>query len=295
MSLPEPDQVLVARDVDVEPLLRSVRAEIAQLSLAVRSANHEADELEAQLAEDDTSPQDLLRTSLDELMETRRHELEQALEQDLVRAAALVGEAQEDAARARLEATAEPVASLPVASHDLDRQPTAPRRLQVVESVREWGAHDEAEERPDAPPLIEDRPARAPADDALADDDAPTDDVPADEASADAGAPEPASELAPPPRPSGDVPTDPVLLGELVSAAVTAAVSQAVSVALPAAAAYPAYPVGPPWPHQLTGVHPAAPAATPRQPLRRALFHLDVVLPLLAVLIVFVVLLAWVG
>lgn len=290
MSLPEPEQVLVAAGDEVEPLLRAARAQIAQLSLQLRSADHEANELEAALSEDDTSGRDLLRAGLDELIESRRHELAQDLEQELARAADVVSAARSEAARIRL--TAPPV------------EPsggTGARRLQVV-------ADDEGDD-----PSSDDQP---PAE--LADEKAPPPDPPEPVETAGVddrawraavpgvyeGAPEPApaheavvaqeqpSEKADAaPRSDPDLASAP-LLRELVSAAVTAAVSQALG-AVGAARQSPS----PVWTDQPTGVNPMLPvnARAPRPPFWRQLLHVDVILPLVLVVIVFVVLLAWVG
>lgn len=78
----------------------------------------------------------------------------------------------------------------------------------------------------------------------------------------------------------------PDMVGQLMEAAVAAAVAQVLS-ARDAAATPVAGSPGPP--------AYAASTERQRQPLWRAALHLDVVLPLLAMLIVFVVLLAWVG
>ena len=282
-----PEQVLVARDVDVEPLLRAARAEIAQLSLQIRSANREADEIEAALAEHESSARDLLRTSLDELIESKRQELESELEHELVRAAAVVSAAQEEVARSslgpsgRMEDPMGPARATPP-----EQLPS--RRLQVV-ADDETDGDDEAggseDLGPDAiapavqvgisidAPLAGSRP--------LSDVQDVDDQVPP---------------LTPEAQPVGDIPSDPALLRELVSAAVTAAVAQAVSALQTGIRPVSAAPMASA--PETTGVHTAIPVHPPQRPrpsLWRRLLHVDVLLPLVLVVIVFVVLLAWVG
>lgn len=315
MSLPEPEKVLVARDADVEPLVRATRAEIAQLSLQLRSTLHEAEELEAALAEDDASGRELLRASLDELIEERRRDLEQEMEREMERAAALIASAQDEAARPQPPAAGDP--------------PPPPRRLQVVSEpsrpVLPWAPEPlegstEVEGSTEAEGSTEGEPGETPAgaiDHPPAGGPGPVA-GPVDEPSLEREAEPPAEEAAAGPDPAsgddgpgagdaarpsedpptlawrGDVPTDPALLRELVSAAVTAAVGAAVGAA---PAARTAWPAGSPWLYESTAAHEVGPhpPSGPRPSAWRRLLYVDVVLPLVLVVIVFVVLLAWVG
>lgn len=339
MSMNEPEPVLVARGTDVERLMRTARAEIAQLSLQIRSVDHEADELEADLASDDTSARDLLRVSLDELVESRRLELEQVLEQELVRAAAVVSEAQGEEARSRLEPgpTAEAPAQVTPALLPLVPGPIPPRRLQVVVDDRDDEDDGDVEDEPETPQGAEPHAVTPSAETALVVNARRAGAVPAPLLAAPAidvapapqplvepdrhdeepeATPEPAPtspgvedhdaawvspETEPTVRPGvppiGDVPADPALLRELVSAAVTAAVGQAIN-AIDGGAARARGASPPQWGPEGTGVHaaiPVQPMHPARPPLWRQLLHLDVLLPLVLVIIVFVVLLAWVG
>lgn len=325
MSLPEPEKVLVARDVDVEPLVRATRAEIAQLSLQLRSTLHEAEELEAALAEDDASARELLRASLDELIEERRRELEQEMERETERAASLLASAQDEAASAQPPAAGSPASPrrLQVVSEpsgpvsDWAPEPLTPRPAEGSTEVEastgaegstevEGSTEDEPEETPagaiGSPPAGAPGPHAAPVDEPILEhevepsaeeaaagpDPAPGDDAPG------AG-----QTVRPSEDPStlawrGDVPTDPALLRELVSAAVTAAVGAVVGAAPTSRTGWPA---GNPWLYESTAAHELEPhpPSGPRPSAGRRLLHVDVVLPLVLVVIVFVVLLAWVG
>lgn len=322
MSIPEPEQVLVAAGDEVEPLLRGARAQVAQLSLQLRSAEHEAGALEAALNEDDTSARDLLRAGLAELVESRRHELEQDLEQELVRAAAAVSAARSEAARIRLTASPAAVADPPSAGQPGETPPAvepseavAPRRLQIV--ADDEGVHTASGDEQAATELVDEpRPEPDPDPDSIEVADAderawwaampgvetePPGPAPADEAAAapeaaadeaDDDSSETAADAAPRSGSDPDLPTAASLLRELVTAAVTAAVAQAVG-AVGAARQGPS----PGWTDQPTGVNPMLPVHAPRSrpPFWRQLLHADVILPLVLVVIVFVVLLAWVG
>lgn len=307
MSMPEPEHLVVARADEVEPLLSDARAQVARLTLQIRSTNHEADELEAALANDDTSARDLLRMSLDELIDSRRHELDQALEQELVKAAASVSAAQDEAARERLASPARPP------SRD-SSAPMPPRRLEVVSQplTEEEGT---AAIPPDGPGAVVPPSLWAPVVESTTVDAGETEEpavevgVP-ETSSSDSGSkqavgsssttldvedddatwqPPSAGQATVQDGPS-DVSADPALLRELVSAAVTAAVAQAV--------AHRGGSAGPrSWVYEPTGVHVPLPTAPqpPRRPFWRQLLHVDVILPLVLVVIVFVVLLAWAG
>lgn len=309
MSMPGPEHLVVASDVEVEPLVRAARAEIAQLSLQIRAANHEAAQLEDALAEDDTRARDLLRASLDEFLESRRGELEKALEEEVVRGAALVAATREELARARPLPPVEPVIAPPSPEPRVDRsqvggQEGGTRRLLQVVGVPQ----DDLGTRRDVPPEV--RQDVGAVDDAQVavrrrtdgGDDQPI--LPVDETAAPAvgeGRPGPdvghrtatAEHLPPIPTMSAH---DGVLLRELVSAAVAAAVSQGIRVghAAPPPRLTSAEAPGPARP-----AHASRPSAgdrtRPRRLAARQLLHVDVVLPLVLVVIVFVVLLAWVG
>lgn len=278
MTVPQPEQVLVAGGDDVEPLLRTTRAEIARLSLQARALEHEAEQLEAALATDDVREAELLRASLDELVQSRRHELEQELEQEVVRAAALVAEAQQQAAVAPLHATAERESP---ASGGWSRPPAEPEPSPSGDG--EPGDHD----RDDPAERLDEQsgeqrhhdPAARHAED------------PGDQRGKDRSEPH-AEDTGEQP----DAAVDPSVVRELVSAAVSAAVAELVRAgtvvgAHRAAAPWP----DEPWPSGQTRARPALAPERPRPPWWRQLLHVDVFLPLLLVVIVIVVLMAWAG
>lgn len=146
-SLPELTPVLVAADdEDVTEILRAARAEVAQLSLALRAANHELElaeqrrpELDAALGEVDLAgARQFLRIVLEQHVAARRTELADELEETRTEAARIVASAEEradahvatarEAALAALLQPAQPLPPLPPlpAAVDDEDGPAAP-------------------------------------------------------------------------------------------------------------------------------------------------------------------------
>lgn len=312
---------------EVEPLLRAARAEVAMLTLQLRSALHEAAELEQALAEEEPSEApDALRADLDELVQARRRELDRELDDARAEAARLVeaaraeaaavvarvAEQQREAARRSREQGSAPTRLGAGGRDDEDSEPAPdvadaepdaggaangtppPRRLQVVaDKADEADDHPDADRADSVPPAADSvPPADAPTSVAVspaagaptADPVPPADDAPTSVAMPPVAAVPPETPAPATPDALGPAAT-PDLVSQIVQGAVAAAVAQVVSTMQGGGMSGPAL--------QPVTVRP--PAVGPRQPIWRAALHLDVVLPLFAVLIVFVVLLAWVG
>lgn len=220
--------VMATPDAQTDPLVRSARADVARLSLQVRTAQDEFDRAQQRPLVDRTSARELLQTSLDEVVLARRRELSRVLDEERRAAERVVAEAHEEAAAIVAAALA--------------------ARVQNDEHAAGAAAVATAPSDPGAPASAIDPPT-------------------------------PAVPMIKPPPPSAVPP--PEYLAQVVQAAVTATLAQ-VGVAALAGGMRPA-PQG------------RASVVANRPSFRRRLLHLDVLLPLIAVLLVFLVLLAWVG
>lgn len=247
---------MVAHARDLDALVRSARAGVANVRLQLRSVQADLERVEHTSGGGDrAATRDLLGARLAEQLERRRRELADDLERARQEAALVIANAREEAAAiiaARQRATSAlttcksaaagaplrvepPVEEPPVDDppsephHEVDAQPEPLEQLSGVER--------------------EQTPADAP----------------------EAVAP-PALPLAAPTTLAAAVPA-PEYLAQVVQAAVTASLAS-------------------------LGATRAAPGpnrVVARAPLRRRLLHLDVVLPLVAISVVLIVLLAWVS
>lgn len=275
--------VLVVADTELEPLARSARASVAMLALQLRAALRDADagqrdEPSDPTGEDTNDPRmlELLRSSLEERVERRRHDLAQELGDVRAEAAAsiaaartevasLVAAAREEMLQALAGAGEPPVAAAPpnlrivtgggvdghaVTVHSLTRSP-------AVTPNEGMPASQDAVARPRDPAVPE--PERQPAAESK---------------------PQPRAEAQPQPEPQ----PRPELRPQPV-AAVFAEPSVPVTDYLA-----PAVVTLSPPPGSAASVKPAG-----GRPLWARYLYLDVVLPLVAVIVVLIVLLAWLG
>ncbi len=280
----EPSTVLAASGPAVEPLFRTARAEVAQLALLVRATLREAEVVEEQLRDDASSADhELLRAGLDELVVARRAEFAQALEAERADAARVVDAAHDEvrnqaAALARMAAETAIVDDRPTDLDEVAEVEEPARRLQIVASpqmappsrndVADADDEDPKSVKPPEPP----EPVESGTDPAQGND---STSVGVDRASLDA-------------------------LTSLIQAAVSAGVAQVIGSASPV-------PTNPTFGHPTYGYpatgYPAtagpgsahASAPLDRPSFRRRIAHLDVVAPLIAVVLVLVVLVAWLG
>lgn len=261
---------------DVE-LTQAARAEVARLSLAVRAARRDAEQAEADAADLDRlsrSAEKLLEASIEELLEARRSACDQDLAEERAAAAGVLAEARDQAARAA--AVAEEAAA---------REEEARRRVEA----------EPAPPATPAPPL----PLRTASDGGLAEPVLPPAVVTHDPATADA--PKSAPAIEPPAGAELEAPLGPPMsvvpvdeLREIVRGAVVVGLREAMEQA--AAMMH----LAPPLPRQVALVapgvrHRAVEEAIDEHSFRQRFFHLDVLLPLVAALIVIVLFFAWMG
>lgn len=289
MTSGELQTMLVASPEDVEPLIRAARAKVAMLSLQLRSALRDADELEQQMAAaDEPGAVAGLRSCLDEMVQSRRRELDRVLADERADADRLIDAARSEAAAIIARAAEDRAARQAEADQRTRAEAAAPSPSSLAPPTADAGF----------PPAVGGAEASSPALRVVTGE-------PLDEHDIEPPVP------VPPETPIERASTTaeaapeglPEMVGQLIDAAIAAAVTQVLNARGPMTAA------AAPWPPAAAG--PAAtwpagaeqPRLSPepantvqhREPRRRSLLHLDVVLPLLAVLIVFVVLLAWVG
>jgi hypothetical protein len=223
-GLPALEPVQVAREDEVEALVRAARAGIAMLSLQLRSAQQDAENAEQRADERDFSgARELIDASLASWIESRRHLMAQELEQAREDAGDLVSTAHAEAADVVARASEESLAVL-----------LAGTRIRVdgpAPSLR----------------VVPEQPV------------------------------EPVTAPAPGAHPS-------------VPLVVTPPVVERAAEPAPGVVVEPA-------PAREPAVAPSTPAEPPTPVPARAkpLLHLDVLLPMVAVLVVLIVLLAWVG
>jgi hypothetical protein len=285
----------IARAESVEPVLRSARGEVASLRLRARAAQRAAEQSELALAEHDDSG---IAAEREARMAQVAAEIEEANRRRDVELAAAREEADALLAAARAEADAEVAAArselhavVAALSTGVVAEPVA-----AEPDVEDAGAPGAPDEQPDDEPVLP--PAAAyPPPGAMPFTGPPSSPVPT--------VPPPGAGL---PAPVVASPFTPVYSSVLIQAA-DGTLQQALVLATPQAAlAAPG--VAPFAPHATVApsaalvpvaaapsvVEPVSePAPVPAPPLGRRLLHLDVILPLIAVLIVLVVLLAWLG
>jgi hypothetical protein len=279
--LPALRQVLVVAEEDVDEVVRSTRAGIARLALRVRTAVQDADAAERHVRTwEVTAVRDFLSASVDQKMESRRLEMANELEQAKAEAARLVLSSRSEAA-AILTAASEETRSLLLA-RAIAPAPPAARSLRVVGDAPAPVIHPKRTvvHASLAVPLAEPEPVMVP---------------------------EPLVEPALQPEPVAEPLAEPVLEPAPVVAPLPATESVPVVAHLPLALSTPG-----PAPQMATITLPAEAvaqlladparhlagrdaAAGARRPHLGRFLYLDVLLPMIAVLVVLVVLLAWVG
>jgi hypothetical protein len=287
--LPALRQVLVVAEDDVDEVVRSTRARIARLALGVRTAEQDADAAEREVRTwEVAAARDFLSASVEQKMESRRLEMARELEQAKAEAARLVLSSRSEAA-AILAAASEETRSL-LLTRAAAPPPPGGRSLRVVAEAPE----------PDREPL----PAlvHAPVASVLVEPEPLADPEPA---------PEPLVEPAPVPQPAVVVEAAPVVAPapEPVPVVAPLPVTESVPVVayLPLASSAPG-----PASQMATITLPAEAVAQlladparhfagrgaavgGRRPHLGRFLYLDVLLPMIAVLVVLIVLLAWVG
>ncbi len=324
--LPALTPVAVAVDVAVEPLLRAASATLSAMVLRHRAATAAADQAEdaastADRDERSANAQGLAerRAELELDLADRRRRHDQEL--DWVRAAAV--EQLEAARRDALATVATATAELDVAVTRFERRPQRTEWSPASSSAPATGAPVERSEpvaavapiaaaavpvaphpprTPDPVVAVPDGPAPSWASDLSSHGEVPPPTfapatgflafvVPGSEGRPDSVLRLPVvttgeGSVAPAPSPTPAAPE------VAVPAPPAASASQAAALPPPPVHAAPAPPTA-----AIPAVvaHPAAPPSAPEASLLRRLLHLDVVLPLVAVAIVLVVLLAWVG
>ena len=299
VTLPPLTPLLVAGEEEIDQVVRTARAGIAILSLQLRTVERSATLAEAQETDWDLPEvQGLLEATLGHQMETRRREMAEEVNEARREAVRLVVESRATAADLIAQAGAESLERL-MAGTGVDRTSEAPS-LRIISRPRADPVEQEVHDltHPVAQPAREDTPAPAAsgiepmvaAIPVVVSPDAPvmstlvmptpvvpTPVMPAGVAIA-------AESVAVETARAGESVTAPVDVPTATQAAVIAgpsAVSATIIspvVAVPAALADPAVTQEP----------------KPRSSLSR-FFYLDVLLPMVAVLILIVVLLAWVG
>lgn len=249
-QLPELSPVLVATDDEgVEELIRAARADVARLSLALRSVRHRADTAARRAADaescssdfDPPAARELLRSSLEVSIEARRRDLTTELEQARADATRVVASAQRRADAYVASAQSAAMTALLQPGQPLAPLPPLPPAVDPDENALPvFLFRDEAP----APQLVPAAHERSPS---------------ADQATAVGFA----SILAA---------LQPLIAGQ-----------SAPPVAPSASAGAPAPVLAPPTPKP------------PRPSLASRLLFADVLLPLIAVVVIVIVLLAWVG
>jgi hypothetical protein len=260
-GLPVLTPVAVVAEADVDQLVRTARAGVAMLSLQLRTAVNDAAAAEVVDEHVDLSgAHDLARASLDRYVADRRRELAEELEQARADAAFTVTAARTEAAELVAAASEETRRLLLAGVTPLPVD--GPPSLRVVPDGGETVVvPDEPSARELTAPMVE-----------------------TETAPPQVGAVPPAAEVAAP----------------LAAGVALAATPAEVSVLAPPALPVDVLPVVQPAPAGLAAHVPAhaATGAAVEQPARRGLSRFryrDVVLPMIAVLVVLVVLLAWVG
>ncbi len=296
VALPPLTPLLVAGEEEIDQVVRTARAGIAILSLQLRTVERSATLAEAQETDWDLPEvQGLLEATLGHQMETRRREMAEEVNEARREAVRLVVESRATAADLIAQAGAESLERL-MAGTGVDRTSEAPS-LRIISQPRADPVGQEVHDltHPVAQPAREDTPAPAvsgiepmvAAIPVVVSPDAPvmstlvvptpvvpTPVMPAGVAIA-------AESVAVETARAGESVTAPVDVPTATQAAVIAGPSATISspvVAVPAALADPAVTQEP----------------KSRSSLSR-FFYLDVLLPMVAVLILIVVLLAWVG
>jgi hypothetical protein len=259
-ALPPLEPVQVARDDEVEALVRAARAGIAMLSLQLRSARQDAELVEQRAQESDlTGARDLIDTSLEHWMESRRLQMAQELEQAREDAANLVSTAHEEAAEVVARASEETLAVL-LAGMRGRPEGVAPS-LRVVPEQRA---------APVAPLVPSGHPAVAPV---------MTPSI------------APAPEVEPVPEPGAGPVVVPVVAPDPVPVVepVPGPLPQPAVITMSETTSTPAVVVAPGTPTSAESTSATAPGRL------EGFLYLDVLLPMVAVLVVLIVLLAWVG
>lgn len=271
--LPHLTPVLVVDDGEAEQLFRAARAGLAMLSLQLRSLPTPEPVGPAEGDPTDPGPAEvLLRTSLEQSVEGRRIELRDELEQVRADAAAHVAAARHEAASIVAGATEATLQVLLGGARPATPAPTL--RVVTDEPPRRSPLQTLAEAEPAESSLPETEAPRAPAERARA--------------------AHPASNLGGAALEGSVTRAVSAALAEVFAAGQAALAPPTASSPAPLPTAAPTAPV-PAVPSPAAEPVPAATtAAAPRSGLRRFLYA-DVLLPMVAVLIVLVILLAWVG
>lgn len=297
-ELPTLQPILVVDEEQVDELARAARADIALLSLQLRTLPPPSP---PPAPPDIIGPAEvLLRTSLEQCLDTRRRELQDELEQVRADAAAHVAAARHEAATVVADATEEtlqvllrglrPLGSAPalrIVTDDTLRRAPQPAPGPALESSPvashpAGGAHAGAAEGPSVTIDAERAATDVTVASGAADDPLGATDAPADaSARPRTGAGQSAFESSVARAVSSAIAE--VFQAGMTGPIVLAAAPPAASALVPAVAASPA-----PAP-----VAETMPAATPRGVAR--FLYADVLLPMIAVVIVLVILLAWVG
>ncbi len=258
----------------VDPQLRAARAELARLHLELRGALRVADQARAAPPKADVGPvAELLAANLRQNTERRQREFDEEVAGARAEAASLVDAARTEADREVSTARDEALHALLGAPTVAPTPPPAPPALRIVED------HVAA-----APPALVPEPEPEPISVVGADE--PPRVTPT------VSAPLAGSTWAPPMLDPSST-----LAQQLAAAGVTTTGVVPIIV-LPGAGAPPGVPAGFPTPYpppSEPSALPHAPAASDARPLWRRFLYLDVILPAVAVLIVLVVLVAWMG
>lgn len=285
LGLPRLTPVPVVAEAEVDELVRSARAGVAMLSLRLRTALNDLAVAERGHPQVDLGQaRDLARSSLDQHVLGRRRELADELEQARADAAFAVTAARTEAAELVAAATEE---TRQILLAGLGPLPSAPPGLRAVPDGL---AGPGLPTHPSVHQLAEsERGTRLAAAAVEA------------EVAALLSAPRPEPELEHEVAPNPDLRLD-VPVQEVQARSATAPVAP-MEVAVPATQAVDVGGDAPVPPQRGVSDQPASGNGTaagiaPEQPAHRALsrfLYVDVVLPMIAVLIVLVVLLAWVG
>jgi len=265
-ALPTLSPVLVAGEGDVDELVRTARAGVAILSLRLRTAQQEADlAAREHPVWDLAAARELVNASVGQRMQTRRVEMADELERARSEAARRVLSARAEAADLIASASEETLAVLLAGAARVE--PSVAPNLRVVSEPELY-----------VPPAPYVPPARV-------------------------AEPHPVAMPAPLAEPEPESPADPLpaAVAGQVRVAVAAAVREVVAEVVPAPVAEPVSP-GVPAPEPASQptivTPPSAPAAAATSEDRSGVarfLYLDVLLPMVAVLVLLIVLLAWIG
>ena len=299
VALPPLTPLLVAGEDEIDQVVRTARAGIAILSLQLRTVERSATLAEAQETDWDLPEvQGLLEATLGHQMETRRREMAEEVNEARREAVRLVVESRATAADLIAQAGAESLERL-MAGTGVDRTSEAPS-LRIISRPRADPVEQEVHDltHPVAQPAREDTPAPA------ATGIEPM--VAAIPVVVSPDAPVMSTLVVPTPVvPTPVMPTGVAIAAESV-AVETARAGESVTAPVDVPTATQAAVIAGPSAVSATIISPvvvvpaalADPAVTqepkPRSSLSR-FFYLDVLLPMVAVLILIVVLLAWVG